>query len=133
MSKLIDELKNEHELLASNLVSIKSKGSTSTESKKELFDAKNMLLNHLKKEDNQLYPILNKAAETNKELKNTLDIFAKDMNGISKTALGFFEKYEKESTGMDFAKDLGLLISALSNRIRKEENILYNKFDEIKL
>ena len=132
MSQLVEELKKEHTVIAETLKKVKSLGVTSEEGQKTLIAAKGGLLAHLKKEDEQLYPILNKAAESDPNLKRTLDWFAKDMNEISKAALDFFDKYSTASSSMEFAKDFGGLSATLSIRISKEENIIYVKYDELK-
>ncbi len=131
MSKLVDELKKEHTVIVDALNQVKKLGFTSEEGQKTLFAAKSGLLAHLKKEDEQLYPILHNAAESNTDLKQTLNIFAKDMDEISKAALGFFEKYSSGGAGLEFAKDFGKLFAVLANRITKEEQTLYKKFDEL--
>ena len=82
-----------------------------------LLAAKSGLLAHLKKEDTQLYPVLNEAAESDANLKRTLDMLAKDMEGISKAALEFFEKYSEGGSGLEFTKDFGHLYATISLRI----------------
>jgi hypothetical protein len=89
------------------------------------------LLAHLKKEDVLFYPVLNKAAESDTNLKRTLEIFAKDMEGISRTALEFFGKYSDGGSGLEFGTDFGKFYGVLSQRISKEENILFEKYDEL--
>ncbi len=131
MSKLVDELKRDHSVIAETLNKVKSLGITSEEGQNTLLTAKSGLLAHLRKEDTQLYPVLNNAAESDATLKQTLVMFAKDMEGISKAALEFFEKYSTGGSGMEFAKDFGSLIAALSQRIGKEENTIYAKYDEL--
>jgi len=79
----------------------------------------------------KLYPVMHKAAQSDNSLKGTLDVFAKDMDVISKKSLDFFAKYEKGGSNMEFAKDFGTLIATLNHRIRREENTLYAKFDEL--
>ncbi len=131
MSKLVEELKKEHTVIVKVLNKVKSLGITSIEGQKTLLAAKSGLLAHLKKEDEQLYPVLQTAAESNPNLKQTLDIFAKDMEEISQAALDFFEKYSTGGLGLEFAKDFGTLFATLSNRIRREERTLYSKFNEL--
>ncbi|MCP4265520.1 MAG: hemerythrin domain-containing protein [Candidatus Brocadiaceae bacterium] len=131
MSKLVDDLKQQHKVIADTLSKVKSLGVTSDEGQKTLLAAKNGLLAHLNKEDKELYPVLNKAAESDSGLKNTLDFYAKDMDTISKAALEFFEKYSTGGSGLEFAKDFGTLFATLSLRINKEESILYKKYDEL--
>jgi iron-sulfur cluster repair protein YtfE (RIC family) len=130
MSVLIDELKSDHAKLVAVLTEVKALGPQ--KGMDILRKAKASLLAHLGKEDKKLYPILKKAAETDASVKSTLDIFASDMDKISKAALDFFAKYENGNpAGLDFAKDYGALMFTLSNRIRKEEDVLYPLFEKI--
>ncbi|MCP4151290.1 MAG: hemerythrin domain-containing protein [bacterium] len=131
MSNLIKELIKDHTVITETLNKVKSLGITTQEGQKTLLSVKNMLLAHLKKEDDKLYPLLSKAAEKDVNLKRTLGIFAKDMEEISKTALQFFEKYSGGGAGLEFAKDFGRLHATLAQRISKEENIIYKKYDQL--
>jgi iron-sulfur cluster repair protein YtfE (RIC family) len=130
MSNLISELKSDHQQLVSVLNDIRSKGIVSKEAVALLMKAKNALLAHLKKEDTFLYPQLNSAAKNNKNLASTIDLFAKDMDKISQSVMAFFKKYEHGGEGLEFAKDIGNLMSVLANRIQREENALYPEFDK---
>ncbi len=131
MSVLVNELKSEHAKIAKVLEQASSLGITSPEAQKMLLEAKAGLLAHLKKEDEKLYPVLRKAAEKNPDLKRVVDHFAKDMEAISQVALDFFDKYAEGGSGFEFGKDFGRLFSSLSNRIHREESILYQKYIEI--
>ncbi len=86
------------------------------------------MIKHLLNEDENLYPYLEKAAVENKQLKGTLKVFADEMDIISNETLSFFNKYEKEERGLEFAKDFGKLFAKLSLRIRREESVLYDLF-----
>ncbi len=130
MPDLVTELKKEHEFIAETLNEIKDLGIISDEGQKTLQAVKNGLLEHLKKEDMRLYPVLNRAAESDVALQRTLDVFAKDMKDITESALEFFGKYAEGGFDFEFAQDFGRLCAALSSRISKEENILYKKYDE---
>lgn len=130
MSKLVTELKGDHEKLAKVLIEAKAKGPTK-EGLQLLVSCKAALLAHLKKEDAFLYPELKKSAEKNPQLKATLDTFASDMDKISKAAIDFFNKWEKGGDGLEFAKDIGNIVSVLKNRIHREESLLYPEFDKI--
>ena len=132
MSKLIEELGKEHSVIAEALNKVKSLGFTSEEGQNTLLAAKDGLLAHIKKEDEQLYPVLDNAAESDANLRRTLDTFAEDMNEISKAAYEFFDKYSTGGSGIEFAKDFGRLSATLSQRIRREERILYQTYDELK-
>lgn len=65
MSLLIDELKVDHVVLANMLTEAKNIGASSEKGRKKLLAAKDALLMHLKKEDEKLYPVLRKGAESN--------------------------------------------------------------------
>lgn len=121
MSNFVEELKKEHAVIIATFKEIKSLGINSKEGQKMLISAKDTLLAHLKKEDDQLYPVLNKAAERDFNLSRTLEIFAKDMEGVSKTALEFFEKYSEGGSGSEFAENFGRLSATLNQRIFKKK------------
>lgn len=131
MSDLVKKLKSEHETLVKTLDSITVSGISSKDGQSKLYAAKSGLLAHLELENRSLYPVLRKAAEKNENLKRTLDVFAKDMENISKTALDFFSKYSTGGESLEFARDAGKLIAALKNRIGKEEDILYKQYDKL--
>lgn len=131
MTKLIDELKREHSQIVDVLNEVKGKDIRLKETQEKLLSAKAGLLTHLKKEDEELYPVLKKSAEKDKNLQQTLDMFAKDMEGISRFALEFFDKYSKGGSGIKFAQDFGRLTATLGGRIRKEENILFAEYEKL--
>ena len=131
MSELVTELKNEHTFIVDTLNKAKDLVVTSKEGQSTLHAAKSAFLAHLKKEDEQLYPALKKAAENDFILKQTLIKFSKDMEEVSKAAIEFFDKYSEGSEGIEFAKDFGRLYITLSRRINKEEDVIYEKYDEL--
>ena len=133
MSLLIEELKREHSIITETINKVNRLGIGTKEGQDMLMAAKSSFLNHIKKEDECIYPLLNRAAENDPELKRTLDIYAKDMKNISKAVLEFFEKYSYGDSGFEFSKDYGTLYTTLSLRIAKEEAVLYKKFDELDL
>lgn len=130
MSKLVTELRSDHERLLQVLNDAKTKGPTK-EGLKLLVASKAALLAHLKKEDTFLYPELYKQAEKNPTLRATIETFASDMDKISKAAIQFFNKWENGGDGLEFAKDIGNLVSSIKNRIHREESLLYPEFDKI--
>ena len=131
MSTLIKELITEHTEITRALDKVKQLGIQSQEGRDILQAAKKGLLAHLEKEDRLLYPVLHRAASNNDSLKRTLAVFASDMDKVSGNALTFFDKYAEKTSGLGFAKDFGGLFATLGQRIRKEENILYKKYEEI--
>lgn len=131
MTKLIEELKNEHAHLAETLNQVKELGFTSKEGQEALLTARTSFLEHLKKEDKQLYPVLNRTAKNDPKLRRTMEIFAKDMDQISEAANQFFNKYKGVDSSLEFARDFGHLLAVLKQRITKEENVIYEQYDQI--
>lgn len=133
MKNLTDELKEEHSLLVNTLQDVKKFGISTLKGREYLAKAKNLLLGHLKKEDEKLYPMLREQAKENDSLNDLLSIFARDMESVSILALNFFKKYEHAEASMEFARDFGILYAALGNRIRKEESTLYEEYNNLML
>ncbi|WP_224962094.1 hemerythrin domain-containing protein [Geomonas subterranea] len=133
MSRLIDELKKDHVAIEEMLNRVKDTSITNKEAHRLLLTAQSTLLAHLRKEDAQLYPVLNKAAQTDQGLKRTVDFYAKDMEEISGNAVAFFKKYSPDDAVIDieFAKALGRLFATISRRLRSEENTLYAAYDKL--
>ncbi len=131
MNTLINDLTNEHHIVIGILNEIASLNITSDEAKEKLKTVKDSLINHIKKEDAQLYPFLKKQAETNTSLKSKLDMFAKDMDIVTKSVFEFFDHYENEESNHEFAKRFGRLVGMLKTRIMKEEKVIYKEYENL--
>lgn len=131
MLDLISELKYEHSQITATLRNVINVGINSEEGRNLLFTAKSHLLEHLKKEDVSLYPVLWEAAKNSNDLKDMLDLYANDMVAVSKMALEFFDKYESGGDALEFNKDYTKLFKILTNRIIKEETVIYKKYEEL--
>ncbi len=132
MSQLIQELKSEHLQISDLLLQVKEIGINNDQAQKLILSAKKMLLAHLNKEDQFLYPVLRGEAENDESLKTMLDKYAADMESISSEAMIFFALYEKGgNTTENFEKDCTNIIKALSKRIAKEETVLYKAYNRI--
>lgn len=131
MAPLIEELRKEHADIVNDLERVRKVGISSKEGQEWLINAKKSLIAHIQKEDAKLYPVLKEAAEKDPAVKRTLELFAKDMAEISKTAIDFFEKYAQGGSGMVFAADYGVFFAALQSRIRREENIVYRYYEKV--
>jgi iron-sulfur cluster repair protein YtfE (RIC family) len=131
MSALIEELKREHAKIIAMLNEIKEIGILSKEGQARLMSAKECLLEHLKKEDEQLYPVLRKEAERNKNLKKEVAMFTMDPEYVSRVVSEFFDKYSGGEIDEDFSINFESLFAALNARIRNEENALYKEYEEI--
>ncbi|MDV5121351.1 MAG: hemerythrin domain-containing protein [Candidatus Scalindua sp.] len=131
MSALIDEFKKDHSEIIDTLKEIKELGVLSEEGQAKLISAKESLLEHLRKEDELLYPVLKKEAEHNEKLKELLDVFAKDMENVSRVVMDFFDKYSEDVIDSAVTDEFEHLFAAFRNRIRHEEDILYEEHEKI--
>ena len=131
MSMLVEELKHEHETLVGLLEGLKDAEVESEETQQVIASIKTALLAHLKKEDDEFYPTLRKAAKKNKELTNILSIFAQDMDKTEQVALQFLDKYSRGGDQLDFYRDLDEFTVAIMRRINREENVLYIKYGQV--
>ncbi len=129
MSALIEEFRREHSEILAILNEIEGLDILSKEGQSKLMSAKTILHEHLKKEDVKFYPALYKVAEHNNSLKNVLDLFAMDMEDVSRVALEFFDKYSRGVLGKELQGEFERLIVALRNRIKNEEDILYKEYE----
>ena len=135
MSILIEELKKEHSEILAALNEVKQLGILSEEGQDKLMSLEVSLLAHLEMEDDQLYPALKKEAEHSNSIKDTLELFAIDMENVSKTVREFFEKYSEGFSGMDIkelSEEFDNLLAALTKRIRNEEESLYEEYEALK-
>lgn len=134
MARLIEELKKDHTAIENMLARAKDSSISHKEAHKILIAAQASLLAHLKKEDAQLYPVLNKAAASDANLKRTVDFYAKDMEEITGNAISFFQKYSSPDSAIDieFAKAFGRLFATISRRQRSEESSLYKEYEKLK-
>ena len=69
MELFTQNLNDDHRGLIIKLNKVKSLGRVSPEAKEILFSSKQILLSHLRKEDEHLYPVLKKAGEKNENIK----------------------------------------------------------------
>ncbi len=134
MSILIDELKKEHSEILATLNEVKKLGILSKEGQDKLMSLEVSLFAHLEMEDDQLYPALRKEAEHNNSIKDTLDLFAIDMENVSKIVREFFEKYSEGFPDMEpkeLSEDFENLLTALTKRICNEEESLYDEYETL--
>ena len=131
MSALIEEFKREHSEIVAILNEAKELGILSKEGQVKLMSVKASLLEHLWNENERLYSVLWKEAEREKDLKELLDLFAIGMEGVSKIAQRFFDKFYEGTLDKNFQNEFEEFYAAINKRIKNEEEILYNEFEKI--
>ena len=132
MTNLTSTLRLQHVFISNLLEAAQWIGVEKLDAQRKLRAAKIHLLAHLKLEDTLLYPTLFQAAEKSVELKHTLDFLAKDMAGVSKEVMSFFEQYHIGGTHHHTTQDIGKILFLLQTRIRREEDTLFAEFDKLK-
>jgi len=131
ISALIEEFKREHLEIITLLNEAKELGILSKEGQVRLMSVKPTLLEHLWNENERLYPVLCKAAEKSRELKDVLDLFAIEMDEVSRVVQGFFDKYYGGVMDEDSPREFEKLFASINKRIKDEENILYDEYEKI--
>lgn len=132
MPPLIQELINEHAKISELFLKARDSGLDTKQGRDLILSAKKMLLAHLNKEDQYLYPVLREAAKNDETLRAILSDYALDMEKISADIMLFFTMYEGGGNTLEnFQKDCNNCIRALSKRIAKEESVLYKAYNKI--
>lgn len=126
MDKLIRELKREHGELFGLLEAFKQgRGVDGADWKEKLFSAKKLFQDHLKKEDDELYPRLLDKCSGDATMETMVRKFMEDMKKISAKTLDFLERYNSTSGGSDFMRDYAEMMVDLKGRMREEEEKLF--------
>ena len=134
MPALVPQLKKEHEFLVEKIGELRKFAGTE-KAAKALRAIERGLVAHLKKEDEQLYPVLYAAAQDEPKLATRLAAFATEMEQITAAAIAFIEKYsdaDGKATGSDgFVEELDGVTQVLAKRIAAEETVLYKDFQRL--
>ncbi|MGE4546528.1 MAG: hemerythrin domain-containing protein [Desulfurella sp.] len=129
MSKLINELLEEHKKLFSLLDELRNIGEK--DAKEKLFESKNLFLSHLDKEDKLVYSKFDEAKNLGVNVEENVLKFKKEMEDISKDVINFFDLYKAGiSDNIQFARDFGKIYSMLKIRMTKEELQLYPVYEK---
>ncbi len=129
MTALIEEFKREHSKIIAALNEVEELGILSKEGQAKLMSAKESLLEHFWNENERLYPVLWKEAAHNNFLKNVLDLFAIEMEDVSKVVQQFFNKFHEGTVDRNFPHEFEVFFAAISKRIKNEEEILYDEYE----
>jgi len=135
MSKLISELKQEHNEIADLFNTLMKSGVTSNKGLDIVKQSKAKLLEHLKKEDKYLYPPLYKMAEKDVLLRNTLRNFGDELEIVTQSAQRFYSKYSNMNNinKKEFIEDMSALNISLKSRVMKEEVSLYKAYEKLNI
>ena len=129
MSALIDDFKTEHSNIISALKEVEELGILTKKGHDKLMLLSLNLVKHLRHEDEWLYPVLRKASEHNKKLKEILSFFINGLGIIHEEMMRFIIKYNIGIISSNYQREYERLFGALRKRIEYEENILYDEYN----
>jgi hemerythrin-like domain-containing protein len=131
MDRLIEDLKKEHLELFELLEAFKKgRGVDGTGWKEKLFAARKLFQEHLKKEDEQLYPRLLSKWSGDRSMENIVQKYVEDMKKISMETMAFLDRYNTTSSGSDFMKDYAEMMIDMKSRIHDEEEKLFKELEK---
>lgn len=129
MSQLADRLHAEHETMLDLLKRLRTAGPENAEGHQMLIDARDLILHHLKQEDDHLYPVL----RANQFTSDIAETFSSEMSPLAQRFIDFFDKYDLPEDSTAFKSELGRLLAALQKRIAREEYVLLPTYKQIRL
>lgn len=135
MELSISELKQEHFEILMKINNLKNMDFENENPGERLHELKEVLLDHLEKEDSRLYPGLRIHAENDHILEAVLRAFPVDLLSIKESAEQFFNEYEGKSAGEidagTFKEKLAVLYDKLKLRIEREEAMIFAEYEKI--
>ncbi len=135
MSDLIDRLKREHHEIDRALKEAKLLGAATKDGHKRLLDARDLIIKHLKEENDALYPSLEASATTDAILSEDLARFQQTLKPVTDQAIAFFERYDEPQEYDEpheqaaLRRELVDIITLIESRIDQEETIFYPHFE----
>lgn len=129
--ELVPQLKTDHQNLIGIYLDIKTafEGGDYEEVAKKLVHFRSSLQAHLLTENVRLYIYLSHSLANDEINSELIHEFRREMDAIARVAMNFLKKYDtigvdKELAGA-FAKDFATIGQVLTERIEKEERVLY--------
>ncbi len=133
MTTLIEEYKKEHSKIIEELKEVDELGILTKEGHAKLMFLTVDLVKHLWHEDEWLYPVLRKASEHNKKLKEILSFFINGLGNIHEEMLNFIMKHYQGAIDSNFQREYEKLFGTLRKRIEYEETILNDVYEEFNI
>lgn len=121
----------EHEMILRALNLVSELGVLTEAGSAKLLEAKALLLGHLKSEEANLYPVLQRGAEKDPALKRTLDLFSLDMEAIAGMAMFFFKRFEEDPKAPSLPEKFAEVCVMLRSRVSREEAILIKEYEKL--
>lgn len=112
----------------SGMLELRKKDIRKPETAKDISIVRDLLLAHLKKEEEQFYPPMRVAAQKDPGLKELLTVMGMEMDEIAKTVLDQLALWLKGEGDASFHSDCEHICKILKDRIVREEHRLYSKY-----
>lgn len=125
MSRLVLTLRDQHAQMRHLLDQVRLHGIGSDAGRARLRQARDLIVEHLRQEDAELYPALHRHAGT-QALAQT---YAEEMHQLSGEILGFFDSWQQGGGDLAFARHYGRLLALLNRRWTREEVRLYPAYE----
>ncbi len=130
MSEFIDSLRIEHAAIKESLKKISAMDLSSKEARSELIRIKEVFVEHLQKEDDEMYPLLKRASSSDEQLMSILQYMEEEIKLISKFVFIFFDRYSQKTDHAGFDREFSLICSTLIKRIEKEEEVFFPEYEK---
>lgn len=127
MPDVIETLRHEHKQIDRDLEKLERMAGACPESR-IMEDLERVLINHVSREDEQIYRPLKKLASLSRDAEAFLAKSRQDLENVKISALVFFEKYRDgadQSLCRDFKQDFERLSRKIRARIEMEDKELF--------
>ncbi len=131
MPDLITTLEHEHKSIMTLLEKARGLGPNSPEGRKILGEATRLLMQHMKRDDEEVFPVLERAADSNGAVKEALRWFVVHRTISAEAVSAVCERLQSPASEFEYAKDFGSLMAIVTNRLQREESILYPVFRQV--
>ncbi len=117
----------EHAGILLALQVIRESGIGSPEGMEALRRLESRLLDHVEREEQEVYAPLRRRATTEPKLRRTLELFADDLEDVTRTVLAFFDRYRGGDPDDELPGRFGEMAATLKARVRMEETVLFQQ------
>ena len=120
MSAFIDSLREEHAEIKESLMKISAMDLWSKEARLQLLKIQEVFINHLQKEDDEMYPRLKAASSSDEQLMSILKYMEDEIKLISQFVFIFFDKFSQKATPVGFDREFSPRTIPIRSRWARE-------------
>lgn len=130
MGYVIEDLRGEHRIIIGSMIRARELSLNSREGHEALKKFWDDLVEHLKKEDDVIYGRLREAASGDPKLMEVLNGFEQDAAQVTREAGVFLKKVEVEDNPLALAREFGVFVSLLRDRLMREEDMIFPEYEK---